>query len=328
MRSTFTTVFDMVAQMYQDRGEDEVMITPYQLALQIIDWADPQKCADNAANKDSHADLAVDILAALYEPTRKGEHDRDLCQSLSQLHFTPETEDRSLVKLNLLLANVQDMESISADTTALKAVEKFKTKLRKDFGKRIDEIDVQALLDDDLVRLYEVVGLEAPERVAQPEASAAEDDAQEEGQKADDDAEDASQVDEAEKAEAGDADDEPEDTEDKMEEDAAEERSQTPTPTSLRATRSTVAEVPDDREDRDTTPSSPRATSNTSKRLRSPGANKVMPAPAATKRARKTAPRTAKAPANLPTRKSTRAPRKGKASAPAEDAESGDDPFV
>ncbi|TFL04771.1 nuclear condensing complex subunit [Pterulicium gracile] len=46
MRSTFTTVFDMVAQMYQDRGEDEVMITPYQLALQIIDWADPQKCAD------------------------------------------------------------------------------------------------------------------------------------------------------------------------------------------------------------------------------------------------------------------------------------------
>lgn len=43
---TFTTVFDMVAQMYQDRGEDEVMITPYQLALQIIDWADPQKCAD------------------------------------------------------------------------------------------------------------------------------------------------------------------------------------------------------------------------------------------------------------------------------------------
>lgn len=57
-------------------------------------------------------------------------------------------------------------ESISADTTALKAVEKFKTKLRKDFGKRIDEIDVQALLDDDLVRLYEVVGLEAPERVA------------------------------------------------------------------------------------------------------------------------------------------------------------------
>jgi len=68
--------------MYEDLDEDQEMITPYQFGLLMVDWTNPAKSSSAASNAAAvndkkldtsvHAQLAVDILIALYDSDRSG----------------------------------------------------------------------------------------------------------------------------------------------------------------------------------------------------------------------------------------------------------------
>ncbi|TFK34512.1 nuclear condensing complex subunit [Crucibulum laeve] len=46
MQSIFLSTYDLMVRMYEERDDDQDMITPYQLGLLFVDWTNPQKAAE------------------------------------------------------------------------------------------------------------------------------------------------------------------------------------------------------------------------------------------------------------------------------------------
>jgi condensin complex subunit 3 len=93
-KKIFITVYDLVNHVHSELPPDQVMISSYQLGVLIIEWTSPLKAAlasvlqrslldlylrilcrgglDTADGHNVHIDLAIDIVAALYDSDRNG----------------------------------------------------------------------------------------------------------------------------------------------------------------------------------------------------------------------------------------------------------------
>jgi condensin complex subunit 3 len=90
------TAYDLVNHVHSELPPDQVMISSYQLGVLMIAWTSPLKAAlasvlqrslldlylpipcrgglDTADSHNVHIDLAIDIVAALYDSDRTGMH--------------------------------------------------------------------------------------------------------------------------------------------------------------------------------------------------------------------------------------------------------------
>ncbi|KAF5389537.1 hypothetical protein D9757_004209 [Collybiopsis confluens] len=183
MRSIFIQAFDLAARLYEqfddEQKEDSRVISLNQFGLLMVDWTDLTKLLDNvpppkSTDRHPHADLAQDILLALYDSDRDDEARKGFCQFLGQLQlFSPkdeglELDNRTLLKLNILIENLQ--EQCPFDDSALdRTFNRFKDRFRKAFKNRVEMIDPGRYVDGDFEKFYKEIGMEGPERTGEPE---------------------------------------------------------------------------------------------------------------------------------------------------------------
>ena len=144
----FITAFDLFMKLHESLEDDQELITPHQFGLLMVDWINPQKRAryhhpplsrlnlismkysvDGAGGEaDTHLDLAIDILVALYDSERSGnvsswhfasrisqrfpdEDQKVFCQLLGEFHIMPGLDSRSIHKLHLLLQHHEQVNN-------------------------------------------------------------------------------------------------------------------------------------------------------------------------------------------------------------------------
>ena len=85
-------------------------------SVSICDWVSgscskisPNSAVDKTQIQPTHANLAVDILFALYDSDRTVEEQKTLCQLLGQLQIESGLDMRSIQKINILLTYHEDV---------------------------------------------------------------------------------------------------------------------------------------------------------------------------------------------------------------------------
>ncbi|KAJ7258714.1 nuclear condensing complex subunit [Mycena haematopus] len=164
LRSIFMPAFDEVVRMHSELGEDQTMVTPQQFGLLVVDWTDARKVAESApqAARHVHADLAVDILLALYDSDRRSEDQEALCPLFSHLHIEGPLVPALLVKLSVLLKHIQTQCPFD-DPTLDKAVGRFKTRFAAAYEADLDEVEWAEYGTAEMKEVYEFIGIDMPE---------------------------------------------------------------------------------------------------------------------------------------------------------------------
>ncbi|KAF7365576.1 hypothetical protein MVEN_00431000 [Mycena venus] len=164
VRQVFMPAFDEVTRMHDELGEDQTMVTPQQFGLLVVDWTDARKAAETAAKsaRRVHADLAVDILVALYDSDRRSEDQEVLCTLFSHLHLEGPLEPPLLVKLSVLLQHIQTQCPFD-DPTLDKAVGRFKSRFNTEFEADLAEVDWAEWGTEEMREVYDYIGIDVPD---------------------------------------------------------------------------------------------------------------------------------------------------------------------
>ncbi|KAF8069093.1 nuclear condensing complex subunit [Lyophyllum atratum] len=167
MQSIFITAFDLFMRARESLDDDQEMITPQQFGLLLVDWMNPQKSAEvlktEVQGRNTHVEVAVDILGALYDSERSDEELKVLCQLLGHLHIMPGLDNRSIHKLNILLSHHKEQCPFNDDSVD-KIFDKFNSRFTKIFAKEIQRIDGGRYLDEEFLEVYQFIGVDPPEK--------------------------------------------------------------------------------------------------------------------------------------------------------------------
>ncbi|KAG5636580.1 hypothetical protein H0H81_007551 [Sphagnurus paluster] len=176
MQSIFIGAFDLFMRAKENLDEDQEMITPQQFCLLLADWTNPQKSAEilktGIRERNTHVEMAVDILGVLYDSERSDEELKVLCQLLGHLHIMPGLDHRSIHKLNILLS-YHKQQSPFTDESIEKLFDKFKSRFTKLFTKELQRIDPGKYLDEEFLEVYNFINIDPPEKSLGREESVA-----------------------------------------------------------------------------------------------------------------------------------------------------------
>ncbi|KAJ3774574.1 nuclear condensing complex subunit [Lentinula raphanica] len=126
MRSIFIDAFNIITRIHDDleddQKEDPKLVSLHQFGLLMVDWMDMTKLADKVpqpkpTDRNPHAELALDLLMALYDSERSDESRKAFVQILSQLQLFPSKEagsklnNRTILKLHILIENLQEVST-------------------------------------------------------------------------------------------------------------------------------------------------------------------------------------------------------------------------
>ncbi|EFP74365.2 hypothetical protein PGT21_033556 [Puccinia graminis f. sp. tritici] len=141
MQSMMLPALDVLSGVYDDQEDKSEMLSPSQIALQLVDWTDPSKVVVLPGCKvdwDLHLDAAIDILKNLYRVTEKDER-KMLCQMLPKLTL-PDTLDNvhKLRGLSLLISQLDEKRPLT-DSLSRNVLNKFHTSLEKRFAEKLSE---------------------------------------------------------------------------------------------------------------------------------------------------------------------------------------------
>ncbi|KAJ7512962.1 nuclear condensing complex subunit [Mycena galericulata] len=165
LQSIFIPAFDEVMGMHDELAEEQTMVTPQQFGLLIVDWTDSRKVAHTVTPlqpRQVHADLAVDILLALYDSDRRTTDQEVLCTLLAHLHIEAPLTPPLLVKLSILLEHVQTQ--CPFDDAALdKAVGRFKSRIATAFEDELAQLDYAEYMTQEIRDLYDYIGIDVPD---------------------------------------------------------------------------------------------------------------------------------------------------------------------
>jgi len=141
MQSMMLPALDVLSGVYDDQEDKSEMLSPSQIALQLVDWTDPSKVVVLPGCKvdwELHLDAAIDILKNLYRVTEKDER-KMLCQMLPKLTL-PDTLDnvKKLRGLSLLVSNLEEKRPLN-DSQSRNVLKKFQTSFEKRFEEQLGD---------------------------------------------------------------------------------------------------------------------------------------------------------------------------------------------
>ncbi|KXN87766.1 Condensin complex subunit 3 [Leucoagaricus sp. SymC.cos] len=167
LQSIFMTAFRAISRLSDSLDESQTMVTPEKFGEMLLAWSDPQlglEPRDIALVKDNHANVAVDILLALYDSERSETECRILCHLLNQPLYWPEDLDgKTMHMIDLLLSNhgTQCPFDVAATT---KALDRFTARFHKIYSKQLSDVNPRKYAhDDDVLEIYELVNVDAPD---------------------------------------------------------------------------------------------------------------------------------------------------------------------
>ncbi|GAV99813.1 condensin subunit cnd3 [Lentinula edodes] len=182
MQSIFSEAFDLASRMHEyledEQKEDPKLVSLHQFGLLMIDWTDMTKLVEKVpppkpSDRNPHADLALQLLLALYDSERSDDTRKAFCQFLGQLQFFPskevglELDNRTVLKLNILIENLQEQCPFD-DASLDRTFKRVKDRFQKGFGRRLENIDPGRYVDAEFEKFYEDIGMEVPEATGEP----------------------------------------------------------------------------------------------------------------------------------------------------------------
>ncbi|KAF9010128.1 nuclear condensing complex subunit [Cyathus striatus] len=167
MASVFMVAFDLVTRMHEDHDDNHNMISPYQFALQLVDWTNPVKAAeiqriDDLYTPEIHVELGVDIVSALYDSDRTEEDQKVLCQLLNQLVFPPAVPERSLHKLDILLT-YHEQQCPFDNQTIVRSFVRFRQRFHSVYRRELENLNPRKYRDEEFRKLYEYIAVDMPD---------------------------------------------------------------------------------------------------------------------------------------------------------------------
>ncbi|PCH34950.1 hypothetical protein WOLCODRAFT_106764 [Wolfiporia cocos MD-104 SS10] len=172
MQSIVMDVYDIVQSTYIGLINPDEMTSPYQVGLMMVDWTNPRKMPtsirDGQVNGGcTHIDLAIDILKAMYLPSRLDDDRKALCQLLGKLYIpatgigeqSGSSNDLSFLMLSLLLEDIHGSVACDEITEWEKLLNRFYERFTKHFCARIRTIDEKQYVKEAPLReLCEFIG--------------------------------------------------------------------------------------------------------------------------------------------------------------------------
>ncbi|KAG9299295.1 hypothetical protein G9A89_013943 [Geosiphon pyriformis] len=160
MGEIFASSLTELIRVHMSHGKGTDMISPLQIAQQLVDWTDPNQIVKSESNSEEidyglHGDIAVEILKALFLEQNR-EVRKLLCQILNKLNIDENVGILRLKKLTLLTGNLKSRRPLK-DTLSKNAINKFENSLLKYFDEgpqtlddnEIDQLEeIQAFVED------------------------------------------------------------------------------------------------------------------------------------------------------------------------------------
>ncbi|KZO96900.1 putative mitotic chromosome condensation-related protein [Calocera viscosa TUFC12733] len=173
MQHIFLPVMEVLTQVHQDLEEDQEMITPSQIGMQLVDWTDPEKVVEiNGMKADDsiHVDVAIELLKYLLKVTGKDER-KTICQLLGKLHLPEHADDDKIKSIGLLIWGIKTRRPVK-DTTSRNALVRFQASLNKRYSEQLAGMDEAAYRElESLKDLFDDVFSLVPDEDDEEEAT-------------------------------------------------------------------------------------------------------------------------------------------------------------
>ncbi|KZT57283.1 putative mitotic chromosome condensation-related protein [Calocera cornea HHB12733] len=173
MQHIFVPVMEVLTQVHQDLEEDQEMISPSQIGMQLVDWTDPEKVVeinDVKADHSIHIDVAIELLKYLLNATDKDER-KTICQLLSKLHLPEHADDDKVKSIGLLIWGIKTRRPVK-DTASRNALVRFQSAINKKYSEQLAGMDEAAYRElESLKELFDDVFSLVPDDDEEEEAT-------------------------------------------------------------------------------------------------------------------------------------------------------------
>ncbi|KAJ9476701.1 Condensin complex subunit 3 [Pseudozyma hubeiensis] len=152
LQRVFVSVLQVLTEVYEEKDEDQEMVTPTQVGLQLLDWSDPDKVMmrpGQVRDETVHIDVAIELIKAMYtiEDTKDCKDRKVMCQLLGKLYLPEELEAVKVQEVLIVLTGLHELNEIT-DTVTKNALARFETAFAKAYAGQVEAglagLDVEA----------------------------------------------------------------------------------------------------------------------------------------------------------------------------------------
>lgn len=139
LQRVFVSVLQVLTEVYEEKDEDQEMVTPTQVGLQLLDWTDPDKVMmgpGRVRDETVHVDVAIELIKAMYTIDEKDQR-KVMCQLLGKVFLPEELEDAKVQEVLILLTGLRELNPIE-DTVSKNALGRFETWFIKAYTAQVD----------------------------------------------------------------------------------------------------------------------------------------------------------------------------------------------
>ncbi|SJX60507.1 related to Condensin complex subunit 3 [Sporisorium reilianum f. sp. reilianum] len=152
LQRVFVSVLLVLTEVYEEKDEDQEMVTPTQVGLQLLDWTDPDKVMmrpGQVRDEAVHVDVAIDLIKAMYSiaDTKECKDRKVMCQLLGKLYLPEELDDAKVQEVLIVLTGLHALNPIT-DTVTKNALGRFETAFAKAYPAQVeaglDQVDLDS----------------------------------------------------------------------------------------------------------------------------------------------------------------------------------------
>ncbi|KIS72037.1 condensin subunit YCG1 [Mycosarcoma maydis] len=141
LQRVFVSILQVLTEVYEEKDEDQEMVTPTQVGLQLLDWTDPDKVMTRAGqvrDETVHIDVAIELIKAMYtiEDTKDCKDRKVMCQLLGKLFLPQELDDVKVQEMLIVLTGLHELNEIT-DTVTKNALARFETTFAKAYSAQV-----------------------------------------------------------------------------------------------------------------------------------------------------------------------------------------------
>ncbi|PWN53081.1 ARM repeat-containing protein [Violaceomyces palustris] len=111
LQRVFVPILQVLTEVYQEMEEDQEMVTPHQVGMQLVEWTDPAKLVLPEGRQPDTAiqvDVAVDLIQAMFKIDDRDER-KVMCQLLSKLYLPDDLEEWKVKQLMFLGRRLKEL---------------------------------------------------------------------------------------------------------------------------------------------------------------------------------------------------------------------------
>ena len=139
LQRVFVSVLQVLTEVYEEKDEDQEMVTPLQVGLQLLDWTAPDKvmtAPGRVHDETVHVDVAIELIKAMYTLDEKDQR-KIMCQLLGKVFLPEELEESKVQEVLVMLTGLKELNPIE-DSVSKNALGRFETAFTKAYASQVE----------------------------------------------------------------------------------------------------------------------------------------------------------------------------------------------